>query len=130
MKKQNIQSNKLSHIWLYVKDTKTSIRFYRDVLGFKIAESFPDGALFYVGSILLGVHREEGIRRSQPGSTVLILRSNNIDKTYKDLQTKGLLFDRQIKQEPYGKIVPFKDPDGYIWEIVEEPKSYGKQTKI
>ncbi|MBI2620927.1 VOC family protein [candidate division WWE3 bacterium] len=122
-KKQNIQSSELSYIWLYVKDTKTSIRFYRDVLGFKIAETFPHGALFYVGSILLGVHREEGIRKSQPGSTVLILRTNNIDKTYKDLQTKGLLFDREIKQEPYGKIVPFKDPDGYHWELVEEPKS-------
>ena len=111
----------LSHIWLYVKDTSTSIKFYRDVIGFKITETFPDGSLFHAGSILLGIHREEGDRKSLPGSTVLILRTNNIEKTYKELKARGVTFDGQILDKPYGKIVSFKDPDGYIWELVEEP---------
>lgn len=121
MKRSNKTTDELSHIWLYVKDTKVSVSFYRHVLGFKIAEIFPDGALFRVGTILLGVHREEETRKSQPGSTVMILRTINIEKTYRDLQTKGLIFDGEIKQKPYGKIISFKDLDGYLWEIVEEP---------
>ena len=123
MEKPNISSNELSHVWLYVNNTKISIRFYRDIVGFKVAETFPDGALFYTGSVLLGVHRKMGAKKSQPGSIVLILRTKHIAKTYKGLRDRGIIFDGKIKQEPYGKIVQFKDPDGYHWELVEEPKS-------
>ena len=54
---------------------------------------------------------------------MLILKTKYIAKTYKGLRDRGIIFDGKIKQEPYGKIVQFKDPDGYHWELVEEPKS-------
>lgn len=111
--------NKLSHIWLYVKDTTRSIKFYRDLIGFNITETFPHGALFSTGSILLGIHREEGNRKSHPGSIVLILKTDNIETTHKELRARGLVFQGKIRQEPYGKIVSFKDPDHYSWELVE-----------
>ncbi len=37
-------SLKLTHFWLYVKDTHRSIQFYRDILGFDTVQTFPDGA--------------------------------------------------------------------------------------
>mgnify|MGYP001605893748 CR=1 FL=1 len=123
MKQSENNIVELSHIWLYVKDTSISVKFYRDIVGFEVAETFPDGALFQTGSILLGIHREKGDRKCQPGSTVLILRTINIDRTYKEFKSKGLIFSSEIKQEPYGKITSFKDPDGYSWELVEEPNS-------
>jgi catechol-2,3-dioxygenase len=46
-------SLRVSHIWLYVKDIQTSIKFYRDTLGFKVVETFPDGALLNAGGILI-----------------------------------------------------------------------------
>lgn len=120
MKESSSDTIKLSHIWLYVKDTSRSIKFYRDVIRFKVVETFPHGALFDAGSVLLGVHREVSIR-SQPGSTVLILKTNNIEKAHSELRARGLVFEGKIRQESYGKIVYFKDPDGYSWELVEEP---------
>lgn len=120
MEKTENETVKLSSIWLYVKDVSGSIKFYRDVIGFKVAETFPHGALFYTGSVLLGIHKEVS-RKSQPGSAVMVLKTNNIEKTHKELGARGVVFEGQIRQERYGKIIHFKDPDDYSWELVEEP---------
>lgn len=111
---------KLSHIWLYVKDTKQSIAFYRDVIGLTLTETFPDGALFDGGGVFLGIHREEGERKSLPGSAVIIFRTGRIEKEYDRLEQRGVMFDTPVRHEPYGKIASFKDPDGYLLEIVQE----------
>ncbi len=110
----------VSHIWLYVADTTRSIIFYRDVIGLEVTETFPHGALFYGGGVLLGIHREEGGRRSRPGSAVIILKTVAIEKAYKRLEKRGVIFDTPIRKEPYGMIASFKDPDGYILELVQE----------
>ena len=113
---------KISHIWLYVRDTDVSLRFFRDVLGLEVAETFPHHALFQAGDVLLGVHSEEGERRVHPGSTVLIFNVTDIDATYMVLREKGVVFDGPIRDEHYGRIVSFHDPDGYPFEIVQEPR--------
>lgn len=120
MGKLNSQSLRLSHIWLYVKETKRSIKFYQDVVGLRSTETFPDGALFSGGGVLLGIHREEGDRKSNPGSTVFIFKTDNIEKDYKKLLKRGVIFKTPIRKEPYGRIASFKDPDGYLLEIVQE----------
>ncbi len=110
-------SLKVSHIWLYVKDTQTSIQFYRDSLGFRVVETFPDGALLNAGEILIGIHREEADRKSQPGGTSIILQTHYIEKSFDMLRQRGVEFPREIESEPYGRIATFKDPDGYLLEL-------------
>lgn len=108
---------KVSHIWLYVKNTQRSIQFYRDVLNFKIVETFPDGALLDAGETLIGIHREEPDRKSLPGGTSIILKTENIQKDYDTLRGRGVTFLTRIEKKPYGLIVSLKDPDGYILEL-------------
>lgn len=110
-------SLRLTHFWLYVKDTDRAIQFYRDTLGFEILETFPDGALFKAGGIQLGIHREEGDRKSHPGGTSIIFHTTDIKKVYETLQSRGVRFLTQIEQEPYGQIASFRDPDGYLLEV-------------
>jgi len=110
-------SFKVSHIWLYVKDTQKSIQFYRDIIGFKVVETFPDGALLKAGEILIGVHREEDDRKSLLGGTSVIIYTQNIQKGYGILRQRGVTFLTQIEKEPYGLIASFKDPDGYLLEL-------------
>ncbi len=107
----------VSHIWLYVKDTKMSIQFYHDTLGLSLVETFPDGALLNAGGILIGIHREEADRKSQPGGTSIILHTNHIEKSFDMLRQRGVRFLRMIENEPYGRIASFKDPDGYLLEL-------------
>jgi metallothiol transferase len=108
---------KVSHIWLYVKDTQASIKFYRDILGLKMVETFPDGALLNAGEILIGIHREDRDRKSQPGGTSIILHTKYIEKSFDMLRQGGVEFIGKIESEPYGRIATFKDPDGYLLEL-------------
>ncbi len=110
----------ISYVWLYVRDTGSSLRWYRDVLGLPVVETFPHGALFQAGDVLLGVHREEGERNAHPGSTIIIWNVVDIESTYKRLSKNGVVFEGQIRDEPYGRIVEFRDPDGYVFEIVQK----------
>jgi len=117
MKETEKPAFKVSHIWLYVKDTQVSIRFYRDTLGFRLVETFPDGALLNAGGILIGIHREDRDRKSQPGGTSIILHTEYIEKSFDMLRQRGIEFPREIESEPYGRIATFKDPDGYLLEL-------------
>ena len=108
---------KVSHIWLYVKDIRTSVQFYRDTLSLRVVETFPDGALLDTGGILIGIHREAGDRKSHPGGTSIILHTRDIEKSFDMLRQRGVEFPRKIESEPYGRIATFKDPDGYLLEL-------------
>ena|SRR2546422_2977948 len=108
---------RISHIWLYVKDIEASTRFYRDILGFKIVETFPDGSLLSAGQILLGIHREEGDRKSRPGGTSIILHTTDIKGAVRELTERGIKSPPQIEQEHFGWIASFRDPDGYLLEL-------------
>ncbi len=110
-------SLKLTHFWLYVRDTQRSIQFYRDTLGFDVLQTFPDGALFKAGNIQLGVHREEGDRKSQPGGMSIIFYTSDIKRDYETLLGSGVKFLREVQKEPYGQIASFNDPDGYLLEL-------------
>jgi catechol 2,3-dioxygenase-like lactoylglutathione lyase family enzyme len=113
---------RISHLWLYSKDTAKSIRFYRDVLDFRVVESFPDGALLQGGGILLGIHREEGDRKSKAGGTLLVLQTNNIERSFEELKQKGVKFLKpQIEKAVFGAVADFKDPDEYLLEIWQPP---------
>jgi catechol 2,3-dioxygenase-like lactoylglutathione lyase family enzyme len=116
------KSFRISHVWLYSKDTRKSIRFYRDVLDFRVVESFPDGALLHGGGILLGIHREEGDRKSKAGGTLLVLQTNNIERSFEELKQKGVKFLKpQIARAVFGAVADFKDPDDYLLEIWQPP---------
>jgi len=110
-------SLRLTHFWLYVRDTQRSIEFYRDILGFDVLQTFPDGALLKAGSIQLGIHREEGDRKSQPGGMSIILNSSDIKRDYEILLRSGVTFLTEVQKRPYGHIAGFNDPDGYLLEL-------------
>lgn len=110
-------SLKLTHFWLYVRDTQRSIQFYRDILGFDVLQTFPDGALLKAGSIQLGIHREEDDRKSQPGGISIILYTSDIKRDYETLLRNGVRFLTQIQKQQYGQIASFNDPDGYLLEL-------------
>ena len=112
---------RLSYVWLYVKDTQRSIRFYHDVLGLSTIETFPDGALLNGGGVLLGIHKEEGDRKSKPGGTVMNLTAKDIKAAHGELQKRGIKFLTEIQKDSFGQVVSFRDPDGYLLELWQPP---------
>ena len=112
-----------SHVWLYVRDIERSISFYQKVLGLELAGTFPHGALFRSGEILIGIHSEEADRRSKPGGTLIVLQTDDIGRSHEMLKKRGIKFLREhVQTEPFGSVADFLDPDGYLLEIWQPPR--------
>ncbi|HZY46862.1 MAG TPA: VOC family protein [Candidatus Bathyarchaeia archaeon] len=114
---------KVTHVWLYTKNADRSISFYEKVLGLQVVSRFPHGALLQGGGILLGIHSEEGDRRSSPGSMLVVFQTDNIAKSFQDLKAKGVNFlTDHIVSEDFGDVADFRDLDGYLLEIWQPPR--------
>lgn len=114
---------------LQVFDMPTSVRFYRDVLGFEIVETSPrEGDQFDWGllrlnnaHVMLNTAYEQDSRptRANPvhltahGDTCLYFRCPDVDAAYQHLRTHGIDV-KEPRVAPYGmKQLYLHDPDGY-----------------
>lgn len=114
---------------LQVFDMPTSVRFYRDVLGFEIVETSPrEGDQFDWGllrlnnaHVMLNTAYEQDSRPSRPdpvhlaahGDTCLYFSCPDVDAAYQHLRTHGINV-QEPKVAPYGmKQLYVQDPDGY-----------------
>jgi catechol 2,3-dioxygenase-like lactoylglutathione lyase family enzyme len=138
---------------LQVFDMPTSLRFYRDVLGFTVwGSSQPGdncnwcGLRLYGAELMLNTAYEAEHRPAAPDpariaaheDTYLFFGCEDLDAAYRHLRLNGI--DAQPpKIAPYGmKQLWFKDPDGYgvcfQWPTTKEgqerwSKDYGLESK-
>lgn len=116
-------------VLLQVFDMPTSVRFYRDVLGFEVVQtSVREGDQFDWGMLRLGeatlmlnTAYEQEYRPPQPdkvlvaghGDTCLYFGCPDVDAAYRHLLDHGVEVE-EPKVAPYGmKQLYLRDPDGY-----------------
>lgn len=107
------------------RDMKGTIEFYVNSLGFKMGMVFPDAnnpeyvdlskdgmVLMFLPAENIGIGNEEKLGT---GVTLYMHIDGDIDEYYGELKNKGVEFDFDIKDEPYG-IRDFSviDPSGYL----------------
>jgi catechol 2,3-dioxygenase-like lactoylglutathione lyase family enzyme len=114
---------------LQVFDMPTSVRFYRDVLGFDIVQTSPrDGDQFDWGllrldnaEVMLNTAYEQDDRPAAPddkrvaghGDTCLYFGCPDVDAVYRHLRSSGVDV-QEPTVAPYGmKQLYVRDPDGY-----------------
>jgi catechol 2,3-dioxygenase-like lactoylglutathione lyase family enzyme len=115
---------------IQVFDMPTSVRFYRDLLGFEIVNSSPsrsaddfDWCWLHHGdaALMLNTAYEFDSRPPMPNSaratahedTCFYIGCPDVDEAYKYFRAKGLNLD-EPKVAPYGmKQLYLKDPDGF-----------------
>lgn len=134
-----------NHTSLTVADLNRSVDFYTNTLGFKLEcrfdtegagvsqiVGFPDARL-RIAFVYLGGFRLELIQYDSPRGVKLDTSTNNVgsahiafwtddlDKTFSDLQAKGVKFrGTPIRSRPdRPRVAYFADPDGITLEIVE-----------
>jgi catechol 2,3-dioxygenase-like lactoylglutathione lyase family enzyme len=114
-----------------VYDMPTSVRFYRDLLGFEIVSTSPvlgkdrfHWALLRLGKaeLMLNTAYEFDNERPVPadrarvaahGDTVLYFGCPDVDAAFEELREKGVAVNMP-KVAPYGmKQMSLRDPDGY-----------------
>lgn len=111
---------KLGLIMVVVKDMDRSVAFYRDVLGLKLQFQTPEWSQFDAGNIHVGLHAESDQLKVHPTESAQFgFYVDDIQKTVSGLKNRGVHILRPPKQEDFGTLSIFTDPDGYHIEICQ-----------
>jgi len=123
----------IAHIALVVDDYDEAIKFYTEKLNFTLVEDTvqsetkrwvlvaPKGAEECCLLLAKGVGEEQKSRiGNQTGGRVfLFLKTDDFWRDYKNMQTQGITFVREPKNEEYGTVAVFADLYGNLWDLVE-----------
>jgi lactoylglutathione lyase len=112
----------LDYTMVVVSDMERSVEFYRDKLGLPLKFQTPEWTEFATGATTLALHgggvvpstAPAGDPTKQAGSCSIGFNVENVDKTYEDLQARGIRFVMPPTQrEGEGiRLAVCIDPDG------------------
>jgi lactoylglutathione lyase len=112
----------IDYTMVVVSDMQRSVEFYRDKLGIPLKFQTPDWTEFQTGDTTLALHGGGVVSATPPaadpskqaGSCSIGFNVDDVDKTYQELQAKGIRFVMPPTQrEGEGiKLTVCIDPDG------------------
>jgi len=110
-----------NHAMLYVKDVERSMRFYLDMLGFKLIEDFRyEGTPVYARLRAPGGDGTIALHQAGPGVSVasdgvrLYFEIRDVDGFCRKLQQKGFYITQMPRMMPWGWWHAYlNDPDGH-----------------
>ena len=140
----------IRHTGIVVSDVDASIRFYCDLLGFKIKKDMLESGEYIdnfsvlknaqVRTVKMSLENGDMVEllcyKSHPekpdfsrqitmiGCSHIALTVENLDQTYQQLTEAGVEFNSPPQYSPdgYAKVTFCKDPDGSLIELVQELK--------
>jgi predicted enzyme related to lactoylglutathione lyase len=116
-------------VWIVVKDFKTAVKFYTDVVGLKLMEMNEEWGWaelqgYDEEGMRLGIAQQslEGQDPVQPGqNAVLTIKVDNIDKATKNLLKQNAKLVGSIVEVPgHVKLQTVKDSEGNYFQLVEK----------
>jgi len=124
----------LELVSLVVRDYDEALKFYVDVLGFKLVEDthVPEQGKRWVVVAPPGSSGARIVlaRASNPdqaahignqtgGRVFLFLHTDNFPRDYGQYLAKGIEFVRPPREEPFGTVAVFRDLYGNLWDLVQ-----------
>lgn len=123
----------IAHVALVVRDYDESIGFYTGVLGFELVEDTyqpaqdkrwvvvrPRGGGASLVLARATSERQAAFVGDQAGGRVfLFLQTDDFWRDYRAYLAKGVHFEREPKEAPYGTVAVFRDLYGNLWDLVE-----------
>ena len=110
---------KIYACWVYVSDLQRSIEFYRNI-GFGIKLTDGDWVEFEVGETSFAIlKRPESKGEVLPQKTRIMFETDDIELLFDTLKQRSVKLIGAIREEPYGKLLTFEDPDGHWLEFYE-----------
>jgi catechol 2,3-dioxygenase-like lactoylglutathione lyase family enzyme len=140
--RNSIVKQNIAHVAIVVRDYDEAIAFYANVLGFEVIEDTnlggdkrwvlvapPNSA----GTALLlarAATPEQAARiGNQTGGRVfLFLHTDDSWRDYHAMRARGITFETQPRQEPYGTVAVFADLYGNRWDLVERRAPEDERT--
>lgn len=129
-------SHRLAHIALVVRDYDEAIRFYVDIMGFRLLEDIhqPEQDKRWVlvqpsggGASILLARASNDIQRAaignQTGGRVfLFLETDDLDADLTRLRSHDVRIIREPVSADYGTVAVFKDIYGNLWDLIQRPE--------
>jgi len=123
----------IAHVALVVRDYDEALGFYTGILGFELMEDSyqPEQDKRWVvvrprgGGASLVLARATSERQAafigdQTGGRVfLFLQTDDFWRDYRAYLAKGVVFEREPREMPYGIVAVFRDLYGNLWDLVE-----------
>lgn len=118
---------KFTFTTIHVKDLETSIRFYEEVVGMKVARRFPAGpnkeiAFMADGPAEIELICDQGAEVPVYGEYPSMgLSVDDLDKALEYVKSKGVeIAEGPIQPNPNTRFFFIHDPDGVNLEIIEQ----------
>ena len=110
-----------NHAMIYVKDVERALRFYRDLMGFKLIEDFRyEGTAVYARLRAPGGDGTIALHQAGPGASLasegvrLYFEVRDLDDFCRKLQQKGFYITQLPRMMPWGwRHAYLNDPDGH-----------------
>jgi len=123
--------SRITAVALVVPDYDPAIRFFCDVLRFRLVEDVDQGSKRWVtvepagGGVRLVLARAEGDRQvaavgDQAGGRVwLFLQTDDFTGDHARMLAAGVVFEEAPRHEVYGTVAVWRDPWGNRWDLIE-----------
>jgi lactoylglutathione lyase len=117
----------LDYIIVFVSDMDRSIAFYRDVLGFAVKHQSGKWTEFATGATTLALHLADAADHSHAHTHVGMpaghchvgLTVPDLDGFHKEMVSKGVMCVQPPKQQEFGSLAIYADPDGLPVSVAE-----------
>ena len=134
-------SQAIGQVALVVREYDEALAFYVDTLGFNLVEDtfIPEQDKRWVvvappGSNESRLLLARAVGNRQPsrigdqtgGRVFLFLHTDDFWRDYRIYKSKGVIFVREPKEEPYGTVAVFEDLYGNLWDLLQ-PKCRAHQ---
>ena len=112
--------NKIYATLLYISDIEESLHFYRNI-GLMPKYREGDWIEFDLGETSFAIlKRPEEKGKLIPQKTRIMFETDDIEQEKKHMLNLGVKIIGDIRNEPYGKLLTFEDPDGHWLELYEK----------
>ena len=117
------------HTMFYSSQPEALRAFLRDVLGFSSTDVGGGWLIFDLPEADMGVHPTgpAGESDKPSGTHAISFYCDDVHKTVRELQAKGVEFTRPIEDEGYGLVTYFKVPGGFSVQLYQPHYKKGKQ---
>ena len=122
---------RITGLALIVPDYDPAIRFFCDVLRFRLVEDIVQGSKRWVtvepsgGGVRLILARAEGslqkaaIGQQGGGRVWLFLQTDDFADDHARMLAAGVVFEEAPRHEVYGTVAIWRDPFGNRWDLIE-----------
>ena len=110
-------------VWLPVQNMERAVAFYGDTLGLKVQEQDGDWSEVDANGLKIGLNGSEQETPDGGGGALIAFQPDGeLEDEVERLKQAGVTFSDAISEHPWGRIVPFKDPDGNDLQLFAPPR--------